>query len=414
MNGCGEHNFLAATLIDNARRKHRSLYEVWYDFRNAFGSVPLSLLWDALKRTGVPLEYITMCQGLYSGAAFVIGNAVDGLTAPIQQQVGVFQGCPLSPHLFSAAISPLLHALHCLPNSGVPLSSDDRPGVSAYADDLKIFSDTKEGVTRQHTLVVEFLKWTGMAANPAKCKSMGVRRSNRGGTESDNLTLAIDDTPIPTMTLLQSYTYLGIGDGFDHVQRRLEVIPLLKSLKQDATAILGSGLAPWQILKAVKVYLYPRVEYCLRHLRPDDQHLESFDLHLRRGLRHLLRLPKNANNDFFYSPVSHGGLGLLPLVELHAALQIAHGWQMLHSPDPAIRRIAREQIHSIAHVRHRLDQDFWKDKHEELCERFLDGTLGTSTHAPPKRRNADIASLWVDFRNNLKTFGILIFGRSEY
>eukprot|EP00644_Phytophthora_capsici_P018920 jgi/Phyca11/132671/e_gw1.207.2.1 len=100
VNGCGEHNFLAATLIDNARRKHRPLYEVWYDFRNAFGSVPFALLWDSLQRLGVPPDYVDMCKGLYNQASFVVGNAVDGSTAPVEQRVGVFQGCPLSPQLF--------------------------------------------------------------------------------------------------------------------------------------------------------------------------------------------------------------------------------------------------------------------------------------------------------------------------
>ena len=355
---------------------------------------------------GIPVEYIDMCRGLYTDAAFVVGNAADGITAPIPQRVGVFQGCPLSPQLFSAAISPLLHALQRIPGAGVRLSGEDRLGVSAYADDLKIFGDTKVGITQQHGLVEKFLEWSGMTANPSKCRSLGVRRSGTGAAEVDNLDLTLAGSPIPRMTLLDSYTYLGIGDGFDHVRRRVDMAPLLKSLKQDATALLDSGLAPWQVVKAVKVYLYPRVEYALRHLRPEDQHLESFDLHLRRGLRHLLRLPRQANNDFFYSPVSRGGLGFLPLVDLHAALQIAHGWQVLNSPDHAIRRVAREQIYQIADSRHKLDREHWLPRREELYQLFLNFELGASTHAPVKRRNCDIGSLWVDIRRNLKAFGL--------
>ncbi|POM65164.1 LOW QUALITY PROTEIN: Reverse transcriptase, partial [Phytophthora palmivora] len=125
LNGCGEHNFLAATLVDQARRKRRTLFEVWYDFRNAFGSVPFALLWDSLARLGVPDDYVAMCKGLYESAAFVVGNAVDGTTDPVSLRVGVFQGCPLSPQLFNAAISPLLFALQRLPDTGVQLSADD-------------------------------------------------------------------------------------------------------------------------------------------------------------------------------------------------------------------------------------------------------------------------------------------------
>eukprot|EP00644_Phytophthora_capsici_P019106 jgi/Phyca11/133564/e_gw1.560.1.1 len=100
LNGCGEHNFLAASLVDQARRKRRTLFEVWYDFRNAFGSVPFALLWDLLARLGVPDSYVAMCRGLYESAAFVVGNAADGTTEPVSLRVGVFQGCPLSPQLF--------------------------------------------------------------------------------------------------------------------------------------------------------------------------------------------------------------------------------------------------------------------------------------------------------------------------
>ncbi|KAE9274410.1 hypothetical protein PF008_g29601 [Phytophthora fragariae] len=54
VNGCGEHNFLAATLIDHARRRHKPLYEVWYDFCNAFGSVPFKLLWTRWRGWACP------------------------------------------------------------------------------------------------------------------------------------------------------------------------------------------------------------------------------------------------------------------------------------------------------------------------------------------------------------------------
>ncbi|OWY99780.1 reverse transcriptase, partial [Phytophthora megakarya] len=393
VNGCGEHNFLAATLVDQARRKRRTLFEVWYDFRNAFGSVPFALLWDSLARLGVPDDYVAMCKGLYESAAFVVGNAEDGTTDPVHLRVGVFQGCPLSPQLFNAAISPLLFALQRLPDTGVQLSTDDRLGASAYADDLKTFSSTEDGIKRQHALVVDFLRWTGMAANPSKCCTMSVQRDHRGVLKTCDLGLELDGDPIPALGMADSYSYLGIGDGFDHVRRRVELAPALKQLKDDATALLQSGLAPWQVVKATKTYLYPRVEYALRHLRPFQQQLEGFDRHLVRGLRHLLRLPVSATTEFLYAPVSRGGLGLLPLTELHAAIQVAHGWQMLHSKDPAIRRIARVQLRQIADARHRVDTQAWADREDELCEKLLNSQLGASPDAPPKRRNGDIGQL---------------------
>jgi hypothetical protein len=119
---------------------------------------------------------------------------------------------------------------------------------------------------------------------------MLIQRDNRGVLKASDFRLELDGAPIPALSMNESYRYLGIGDGFDHVRRRIELAPALVQLKDDATALLQSGLAPWQVVKAVKVYLYPRVEYALRHLRPFQQQLEGFDRHLMRGIRHLLRL----------------------------------------------------------------------------------------------------------------------------
>ncbi|KAG4220327.1 hypothetical protein PC116_g31194, partial [Phytophthora cactorum] len=245
-----------------------------------------------------------------------------------------------------------------------------------------------------------------MEANPAKCCTMSVQRDSRGVLAAADLGLQLATSPIPALDMTASYAYLGIGDGFDHARRRIELAPKLRELKDDTTALLQSGLAPWQVVKAIKVYLYPRVEYALRHLRPFAQQLQGYDRHLIRGLRHLLRLPTTATTSFFYSPVSRGGLGLLPLTELHAALQIAHGWQMLNSKDPVIQRIARTQLRLIADRRHRLDPEHWGEREEELCALFLNTQLAASGHAQPKRRNGDIGSLWVDVQRHLRTLGL--------
>ncbi|KAE9343003.1 hypothetical protein PR003_g9187 [Phytophthora rubi] len=92
---------------------------------------------------------------------------------------------PAEPAPVLSAVRSLRHALQRLLSSSVQLSGDIRPGVSAYADDLKIFSSIKTGVTAQHELVATFLDWTRMKATPTKCRSMGVRRKRqrcgRGG-----------------------------------------------------------------------------------------------------------------------------------------------------------------------------------------------------------------------------------------
>jgi hypothetical protein len=110
-NDCAEHNFLASAMADQSKRHQRSLYIVWYDLANAFGSTPHSMMWFVLEQLGVAPEFIDRCKDIYTDASFIVSNAKDGNTSPISQLVGVFQGCPLSPHLFTATLIPQLRAL---------------------------------------------------------------------------------------------------------------------------------------------------------------------------------------------------------------------------------------------------------------------------------------------------------------
>jgi hypothetical protein len=158
-NDCAEHNFLASAMADQSKRHQRSLYIVWYDLANAFGSTPHSMMWFVLEQLGVAPEFIDRCKDIYTDASFIVSNAKDGSTSPIRQLVGVFQGCPLSPHLFTATLIPLLRALQALPGAGVQLSGEDKPSVTAYADDLKLFSTNKACIKTQHDLMQRFLKW---------------------------------------------------------------------------------------------------------------------------------------------------------------------------------------------------------------------------------------------------------------
>ena len=401
-NGCHEHNFVATTMLDQSRRSHRKLYQVWYDLRNAFGSLPQALMWQVLRRLGVEPRFISRCQDIYDGSAFVVVNAKDGATDPVWQEVGVYQGCPLSPLLFIAALVPLVRRLEQLEDVGVPLADGVRPCTTAYADDIKVFSNSAAGIQRCHGVVTRFLAWTGLRANTAKCASLAVTTNARGNlTLDDSVRLELHGDVIASLTLNESYRYLGVGDGFDHVQHRLQLEPKLQQIKREAVALMQSGLAVWQVVKALKTYVYPKVEYALRHLRPLHSQLQGFDCAVKRGLRHLLRLPQSATTEFFYTPTSGGGLGLQSLVEMHQALQVAHAWQMLHSKDPAIVAVAQAQVCQVVRKRYRLVEDHWVGRDDELIRLFLNSELASSPHATANRRSGDIASLWVDVQRVL-------------
>ena len=55
---------------------------------------------------------------------------------------------------------------------------------------------------------------------------------------------------------------------------RHQLEPKIQRLKREAVALMQSGLAVWQVVQALKTYVYPKVEYVLRHLRPLHSQLQ--------------------------------------------------------------------------------------------------------------------------------------------
>ncbi|GFS96744.1 retrovirus-related Pol polyprotein from type-2 retrotransposable element R2DM, partial [Nephila pilipes] len=124
--GVIEHNFLLAQHLETARRNHSDSFVAWLDVSNAFGSVPHSVIFQALKNIGVDADFISLIQNVYMGSCTSIISD-EGLTDPIPILRGVKQGCPLSGILFNIAINHVLVEVQ-----------KDQPThcILAFADDL--------------------------------------------------------------------------------------------------------------------------------------------------------------------------------------------------------------------------------------------------------------------------------------
>ncbi|KAF1326947.1 reverse transcriptase, partial [Globisporangium splendens] len=403
-NGCNEHNFVATSLYEQARRTRKKLFVVWYDLRNAFGSLPQVYMWKVLERLGVPHAFLQVVRDIYTDSYFIVDSR-DGTTDPVHQGRGVYQGCPLSPYLFIATLTPLMFVLDGMKSEhGVSLAAGNPECTSAYADDLKIFAKTATGIRALHGAVLEFLQWTRMEANASKCALMVSDAAADCESHNERLDLSIHDNVIPRLTGHDGYVYLGIEDGPDHARVRVVLQDTLRELTTDVIKLLQSPLAPWQIMRAIKSYVLSKLDYPLRHLRPFLSMFDGFDKTLVRGLKRLLQLPQTATTEFLYAPTSAGGLGLLPLRELYGALKITHGLQMLHSQDPNVRAIARGQLLTVIRKRFVLNEPHWTDREEEAIQMFLNSELAGSAFALKKKVSGDSASLWVDVATYLKTF----------
>ena len=90
MPGYTEHHLKLASILDDARKKHKSLAVCWLDLANAYGSVHHSLIRFAFEHYQAPPQLVSIIQTLYSGllASFRI---VSWSTPIIPLGVGVYK-----------------------------------------------------------------------------------------------------------------------------------------------------------------------------------------------------------------------------------------------------------------------------------------------------------------------------------
>ena len=120
---------------------------------------------------GFPERFIEWLKTLYSKCTLspLNGGAIVG---NIEDVGSLRQGCPLSVHLFTLYIEPLIAALH---NNleGIYVHSH-KVAVRAFVDDLTVIVKSDSDILRACELVEAFCSWTHMRVNKTKSKLLGI------------------------------------------------------------------------------------------------------------------------------------------------------------------------------------------------------------------------------------------------
>ena len=138
--------FILNTLIEKAFCEKSTLFLCYVDFRKAFDSVDHNCLWEKLVKLGISQQTLTILQSLYSKAMSRVKLPNYQVTDQFHCEVGVRQGCNLSPLLFSLLISDLESDL-VKNNMGTRLWNRSID-LLMYADDIVLMSPSEEGLKK--------------------------------------------------------------------------------------------------------------------------------------------------------------------------------------------------------------------------------------------------------------------------
>ena len=151
-------------LIGSKMATGNGVYIAFVDVSNAFSSVPIQLLLDALFKYGVcaPIEDL-FCYVLYHSVNYVY-NTVTGKWVSFLAASGVKQGCATEPITFCAAMDLVIQGLREL---GV--------GPFVFMDDLAIVVATASELRYALTHAQMLLARIGLSVNLAKAKILPIR-----------------------------------------------------------------------------------------------------------------------------------------------------------------------------------------------------------------------------------------------
>ena len=160
------------TALKDARQRRSSITTIWLDLENAFGSVPHQLILFALRRYGVPEEWVTLIRFYYDG---LWGRTTAGSVTSDwhKYEKGIFAGCTISVILFLAAFNVILEFVNQPKYPRYLLESGCGMQVSrAFMDDLMLMLRSLKDARLALDCVIVALKWARMNAKPGKSRSI--------------------------------------------------------------------------------------------------------------------------------------------------------------------------------------------------------------------------------------------------
>ena len=196
-----DHVFLLKTLITKALRRKKKLYAAFIDFRKAYDTVNRSKLLKTLEDLNIDKQLLANISALYREVNYTIKLGANTLE-PIPSNLGLKQGCPLSPILFNLYINDISKYLNKKPEESLSIQGT-LVNHFLYADDLVILSETREGLQDQLERLHKFADDKDLTVNTKKSMIMIFNKSGR--LMKEKLTYGGKE-----LTVVPSFTYLGI------------------------------------------------------------------------------------------------------------------------------------------------------------------------------------------------------------
>ena len=132
--------------MDKYLSKNKKLYFCFVDFRKAYDSIWRKGLFDKLYSYGISAKFINILKSMYDKVKLSV-RLQGGITDFFASNIGLKQGCNLSPILFNIFINDIndiFDSTFCQPPTIYNVTLNNL----LYADDLILMSESSSGLQR--------------------------------------------------------------------------------------------------------------------------------------------------------------------------------------------------------------------------------------------------------------------------
>jgi hypothetical protein len=238
------------------------------DFTQAYDRVKRTALWEHLTSTNMPAYLLSAIKGMYDGDTYILEDG-GRRTPPIRPDMGVRQGCPLSPLLFALYINDYAPPSH---PSGEPMGPPCRSNPERrfsfvfYADDLLLIAATALELSSMLTALRQYSRRKGLVVNASKSKTMVL---NTRGSSNDRgehrvreergsgwVKFQYDNQPLG---MVAEFKYLGLvfnaGASMPYMEER-RARALMGGIREvrRIARMYGSSKCAWVVLQLFQTF----------------------------------------------------------------------------------------------------------------------------------------------------------------
>ena len=170
----------AHLIINNLIQKqchlnNNRLYTCFVDFSKAFDTIPRDTLLNKLLNFGIEGKFFNIIKNMYTNDKVCI-KYNSKITDYFEANLGVKQGCRLSPLLFNIYLSDLPETLDDPQHSN---KTFPYPNAIFWADDIAMFSESEKGLTKMLKTLEKYCDTNELTLNTDKTKCMIFNKTGR-------------------------------------------------------------------------------------------------------------------------------------------------------------------------------------------------------------------------------------------